>query len=198
MRCGSGGGRPFGHHRLSFRRDGDRLTVDIEIALEVRIAFVTAYRYRHRNTEIWRDGRLVSLDSRTDDDGRQHRVTARSAPEGLVVDGIDGRIVAPADIIPTSYWNKAIVDQTTVLDTQHGRLVDVTIRPRGTETVTAAGQSITTERYAVTGGADLDLWYSQAGQWVRMAFTARGSDIEYVLDRGTGPGASATLVAAAR
>ena len=44
---------PMGYHRLRFKRDGDRLIMEKEISLEVTLAFVTAYRYRHRNREVW-------------------------------------------------------------------------------------------------------------------------------------------------
>ena len=42
-------GSPIGHHTLRFRRDGERLTVDIDILLEVKLAFITLYRYHHTN-----------------------------------------------------------------------------------------------------------------------------------------------------
>lgn len=37
-------GSEIGYHVLSFRQDGERLTVDIDIELRVRLAFVTLYR----------------------------------------------------------------------------------------------------------------------------------------------------------
>jgi hypothetical protein len=97
----------IGRHEVAFRREGEELHVEVAIDLEVKLAFVTVFTYRHRNHEVWREGRLVSLESVTDDDGKQYNLTGRATPEGFRVEGWAGSYLAPAGIIPTSYWNPA-------------------------------------------------------------------------------------------
>ena len=89
--------RRSGTTRLRFSRDGERLTVDIDILLEVKLAFITLYRYRHTNRELWEAGRLLSFASRTDDNGTAHRVAARRAGEVILVESDQGRVEAPGD-----------------------------------------------------------------------------------------------------
>ena len=177
-------GDELGTHVVSFSQAGNRLIVDVAIDLEVRFAFITAFRYRHRNREVWEDGRLIAMDSETDDDGEQYRVSARAEPEGLVVDGSRGRFTAPADVIPTSYWNREIVEQSSVLDTQKGRMRDIAVRPGGLEQVAADGRTIPARRYTFSGDLELAAWYSETGQWVKLAFMARGAEVDYELDNG--------------
>ena len=98
-------GSRIGEHRLSFRSDGDRLVVDIDIDLQVKFGFVTLFRYSHHNTEVWEGNRLVSLDSETYDDGSQYNLTVREADGALQVDGFSGRFEVPADTLSSSYWN---------------------------------------------------------------------------------------------
>ena len=73
-------GSPIGHHTLRFSRDGERLSVDIDILLEVKLAFITLYRYRHTNRELWEAGRLLEL--RQPDRRQRHRAPGRGAARG--------------------------------------------------------------------------------------------------------------------
>ena len=92
------------------------------------------YRYVHRNTEVWQGDRLVSLDTRTDDNGDSFTVSARRTAEGIEVEGAEGRVLAPADILPTSYWRGDTINQTRLLDTQRGVIRQVAFSRAGRET----------------------------------------------------------------
>jgi hypothetical protein len=96
-------GSPIGYHRLRFTRDGQRLSVEIDIALEVKLAFITLYRFRHSNRELWENGRLLSFSSRTDDNRTPHQVRVRRAGEVILVEGSKGVVEAPGDALPTTY-----------------------------------------------------------------------------------------------
>ena len=111
-------GRPMGHHEVRFERAGEDLTVEVDILLEVQIAFITVFRYRHQNREVWRDGKLLAIDTRTDDDGKDYWLRGRASTAGFQVEGSSGSFLAPADIMPTSYWNPETVKRRQMLDTQ--------------------------------------------------------------------------------
>ncbi len=128
---------------------------------------------------MWRDGRLIAIDTETDDDGEPFWLRGRAEQNGLRVKGSSGRFFAPADIMPTSYWNPDILARTRLLDTQRGRLIDVSIAPLGRETVTMAGRSAEARRYRMTGDLVLDLWYTAEGEWAKTAFEARGAQVSY-------------------
>ncbi len=174
------GGDSIGHHRVAFRREGEDLHVEIDIELEVKLAFLTLFSYSHRNHEVWNGGQLKSLESRTDDNGTIHQVTGSRMAAGFLVQNGKKEFVAPAGILPTSYWNPATVDQKVLLDTQSGRLVEVDIRPLGREPLPIDGASLPVQKYAVTGDLTMDLWYSALGEWSKIAFSARGADVEYL------------------
>ncbi len=169
----------IGRHVIGFRRDGGDLLVDIGIALDVKFAFLTLYRYRHRNRERWRDGRLISLSSETDDDGTAHWVRAEAAGNSLRVDSGEGSFTAPAETLPTSYWNPRTIVQRQLLDSQHGRLLSVEVRPGGKEDVMLPVGAKTARQYRMAGDLRLDLWYGPRGEWLKLAFEAKGSEIEY-------------------
>ncbi len=173
-------GSQIGHHKIAFERVGDELHVDVEVDLKVSLAFITLFSYEHRAKEVWRDGRLISLETQTNDDGEEFRVTARSTPEGLMVEGADGRFLAPAEILPTTYWHPDTVDQEFLLDTQHGRLLSVSATPKGTDVIEAASEQLPAKRFAMEGDVEADLWYDPSGDWMKIAFSVRGSEIDYI------------------
>lgn len=169
-------GATIGRHEVGIRRNGARTEVDIAIDITVRLAFIPVFSYRHRNHEVWQDDRLVALDSETDDDGERLAVTARRLPEGLRVVGAEGSFLAPPDILPTSYWDARTVQQTRLLDSQHGRLLNVQPAFVGADLLSGG---VPARRYRLTGDLDLDLWYSGAGEWLKIAFQARGAEVTY-------------------
>lgn len=175
-------GDQIGWHRLRFFEQDDRLVVEIEIELEVRFLLFPVYRYQHTNREVWRGDRLLALESRTDDNGTRHRVSALAEGNRLLVDGTAGPFELPPDTLPTSYWHQATVERGEWLDTQSGRLVRSTVVPQGPEPITARGREVQAERYTLSGDLDCDLWYHEAS-WAKLRFAAAdGSTIDYLLE----------------
>ena len=179
----------LGYHQVRFSRSGGQLTVDTEIMLRVRLGFITVFRYTHENREIWMDGRLMFMESRTDDDGDRFQVSARATDEGLRVTGSGGDYIAPAGTIPGSYWNIDMLDRPEVLHTQRGELTPIDTRFLGRQTISAGPRRIAARHHRIIGPTlEIDVWYSDADQWVKLAVDIRGSRLEYDLQPG-GPGA---------
>ncbi len=179
------GGKTIGRHEITFREIGDETHVDIDIALAVKIGFLTVFRYQHRNREVWRGGQLVSVSTDTDDNGKAFEVRAKSQADGLYTKTLADEQVLPSSAIPTSYWNPAIIENRQWLDTQRGIMLDVEVQQTGLEPVALAdGRSVEAERYEVTGDLNITVWYTPQGEWVKLAFPARGADIEYVMTQG--------------
>lgn len=161
-------GTPIGTHRVEVDASGDDVKVHVIIALDVGFGPIPLYRYRHDSREIWREGRLIQLDSRTDDDGDMLTLSVRSVPGGLLVDGSKGSFTAPADTVPTSYWNSVLAADRPLLDSQIGRLLDVVRVPLGPG------------RWRLEGELNLDIAYTPQGRWTGLSFRHKGADFVYV------------------
>ncbi len=173
-------GKPIGTHTIAFKPNGDALQVDIDIRLDVKFLMFNAYSYRHRNQELWRDGRLVQIETKTDDDGESFFVEGRANGKGFEVNGSGGDAVAPADIIPTSYWDPAIVKQDKLLNTQTGELMEVSVEPGDETEIVVGDKTVDARHYVMSGDLDLELWYDPAGTLKRIRFEASdGSTIDY-------------------
>lgn len=179
-------GKSFGSAQFSFAEDGEDLLVTTAIDLRVKVGFVTAFRYRHNTVERWRDGQVQSLTATTLKDGDDLFVTITRTADGLMIEGTNYTGPAPGDLLLTSWWHAGVVDQTQLINTETGAIIDIEVEPLGEETVTANGTPIAAQCHQLSASMSLKLCYDEGDRWVKTAFSARNSDIEYVLISGDG------------
>jgi len=153
-------GNPIGVVMERFQVEGDTLRVDVFIEFAVKLAFITVYRYEHRSREIWKGGRLVRIDTVTNDDGDAQAVNGAADGDRFKATGIFGPVEAPANILPSSYWHPDFVDQTRMLDSQKGRIMEFAITDEGSQQIEVQNaRQVAATRYAMRGDVDLDFWY---------------------------------------
>jgi uncharacterized protein DUF6134 len=93
-----------GHHRISFRGEGDRLIVHSDLKIEVEALSFTVYRYQQTREEVWRNGKLVALAASADDDGTPHDIKGAAAPNGaLRMSSGQDQWTLPPESVPASY-----------------------------------------------------------------------------------------------
>lgn len=182
-------GEQIGTHKIGFHAKDDRLQVEVSAALKVEMLFVTVYRYKHQSTELWSGDRMVAFESATRQNGKEWVVDAHVAGDDkLMVKANDQQRVLPDTLPPTSYWSPDMMATSRWFNTQYGSPIDVNIAPRGVEQVQSVGASVAAHRYKITGviaetgkPVDLDLWYGESGELVKMQFVAAadGSLIEF-------------------
>jgi len=175
-------GDPVGRHVVNISRQGDATDVDIKTNVAVTMAFITVYRFEHAGREHWVGKQLVSLKTKTNDNGTYHDLAVSTQGDHLAI-GVDGkRLTAPAQIIPASLWYSGMLTQTSLLNTLDGRQMAVSIRDDGMEAVKAHGHRTDAHHYSLTGGLDRELWFDANNTLVRVAFAADdGSHIVYEL-----------------
>ncbi len=176
---------PIGEHRLTAEQTAGGLRVAIDTDIRVRVLGVTAYRYRHESREDWADGQdgltLVGLRSRTDDNGSDFRVEGEAEGADFRVEGSEGPVVAPADVVPASYWNPLVLRRRRLLNTKRGTLFEASAEPRGEETIESGGQRVRTHRAFIAGDPAVHLWFDDEQRVRRLAFESRGEFIDYRL-----------------
>lgn len=100
-------GKEIGTHQVRLTGNAAKLSVQTEIALQVKLAGFTVFRLRHDITEEWQGERLLRLTSRHDRNGTV--TEARVIAEGnlLVSQGPEGAQRLPANAAPLTWWNAA-------------------------------------------------------------------------------------------
>ena len=176
-------GKAFGSHAVTFANAADgSLTATTKVSLKAGLGPVTVFRYQLDATEKWLNGKLVAVTGKLNDDGKKGTVSATRKGDALNVDSTIFNGVAPAGTIPASHWNYAQTQTTKLISTGNGEIINVKVVPKGRETIRAGNKTIEANRYFLDSALDVDLWYDDEGRWVKLAFEARGQQIEYVLD----------------
>ena len=113
-------GKPIGSHTFELQHDGSKQVLTTEASFDVKFLFITAFRYRHQNTEIWSNGCLSSIDASTDSNGQQFDVRGEIGNGRFDVIGAEGSMTLPGCVQTFAYWNPAILESQRLLNSQTG------------------------------------------------------------------------------
>ena len=177
-------GKPVGQHNVDLTSNGGTLEYRSETRLQVKILFVTVFRYLHIDAESWRDDCLTSIESRTDNDGKDEFVRGSRTENGFNLTTQRGSNVVESSCVMTfAYWNPRLLRATRLMNAQTGEYVPVRIERRGPDQVQVKGNLVAAEHYAIVGDKlNIELWYAADGRWIALATTTeRGGRLQYVL-----------------
>ncbi len=174
-------GSEIGAHSIAFQSAGDRLTVRSAIRLQVKVAFITAFRYEHDGEEIWENGRIVSLRTRTDDDGPKYEVTGAPDGTGFRVVGPGGPYVCRAGMLTSgAVWHPDYVRQSAIINVEQGGEMGLSSRKLAEEPVASAGGQVMAQKYRmVTPQCGGFVWYDSAMRWLRADVEIKGEKLKY-------------------
>lgn len=168
-------GKTIGHYRLRFDQQADRLQVDIEMQLQIRVLALFNYHFEYAAQELWSaDGQLQKLNVRIDDDGALtlHRIERQNdrlcRVEAAVCEPLGQRLLT------SNHWHPQLPLQQQLLNTLTGEVSELNVTELGRETVQLGNEVIVATHYQL--GGDLDdthSWYDQNGRWLGMEFSAR-------------------------
>jgi len=172
-------GKEAGFSRMSIKQQNDgSFIMTVQASVELKIFFT--YRFMLDSTEYWKDGRLVHMKSKVNDNGKQDEVTAAAQNDHIVIrKNKSPDFTVPADSWVTSFWkladakyhNKNIpVLESYTAETYNGQLQYV-----GTEQLPVGSQSLPCYHFRISGGAyPIDLWFDQYYLLVREEFNKSG------------------------
>ena len=174
-------GSKFGTHIVSFSQSGDTLTVDSDVELKVTLGPLTLFHYVHDVTERYSAGRLVSVAARTKRDGKWKQLAVSAAEAGFSVAGAAFKGILTGVVIPSTHWNIAEMKQPAMFSTETGAMLPIIVTDMGLEQVKVGEGMIEARRYLVKSEITASFWYDASGRWVKCAFEAQGSKVDYVL-----------------
>jgi len=154
----------------------------------VKFLFFNAYSYRHDNVERWQGQCLNSIDAVTDDNGDQYDVSGKTDNDAFVVSTIENEDPQEQSrylpcIKTFAYWDRAFLEEKSLLNSQTGEMIDVDSEFIGEETLKYAGNKVIAKRYRLNGkDLQIDLWYSDDDHWLALeSLTENGHVIRYAL-----------------
>ena len=176
-------GTPIGVHTVTFRQDGERLVVTTRIDIAVKVLMFTAFYLKHEAEEIWQAGRLLAVQSTTDDNGTRLQVSGSAVEGGFRVIGEDGPFLAPAHLLTSNMlWDTRMLREDRLIDVQYGGVIGLAVKPLGQALVdTPHGQVLANSHHLITPHYAGTLFHDESGRWVKGLIEAKGEIIEYAL-----------------
>lgn len=160
-------GTKVGEHQVVFTGDDSARTATTNVAMTVKIGPVPVYKYKHQAIEKWADGKWVSAEATTDDNGKMKKVSAKAMGTYVQISGPAGAVRGPADAVPLSHWNQGNFGKP-LFNQQEGKLLKVKCIQVG------AGH------WTIRGETEIDDFYDGSGNWAALKGKLDdGSSMEY-------------------
>ena len=194
--------RAVGQQRYEMLRTAAGTRIEIRAAFEVKFLLLTAFAYDHHAVELWRDGCLQTIDTKTDSNGERFEVSGRTRGASFVVETKDGERTLDSCVASFAYWDKHVLLQRRhLLNAQTGEYLPVRIESAGRDRIALGDREVDVERYVITGeGVDITVAYAAEGSdWLALEGRLEGgrilryrrNDVEpgpRLTDVGRGPG----------
>ena len=120
----------------TFKKEDDKLQIRTILDIKVKIFLITAYKFFQDTTETWIEGEFVKIEGYTDfEDEREYYIKGNDSDENFIASGMDGELVLSNKILPLNYWNKKILEEKEVFDTQKGIVRKITVHGKDAEIV---------------------------------------------------------------
>ena len=162
--------KEIGYHNFSLSHDGDKQWLETEAKFDVKVLFLTAFRYRHESTEVWEEGCLKTVNAATNNNGERLTVRGQRNAGVLSVTGKSGLLRLDDCVQSFAYWNPTVLEAKRLLNTQTGDYEEVHVRFDGTDTVTVGDRTVEAERYLLHAKeGTITLWYtSDDKRWLAL------------------------------
>ena len=139
----------------TFKKEGDKLEIRTILDIKVKVLLFTAYKFFQDTTETWVNGEFVKIKGYTDfEDEREYYIKGNDSDENFIASGMDGELVLSNKILPLNYWNKKILEEEEIFDTQKGIVRKITVQKLENETINMNNKKIETEKYTMNASTN--------------------------------------------
>lgn len=182
-------GKRAGTYRMKIGCSADG-TFTMEGQADIATSYLLIkYKYTYQGIEVWKNGRLVRLQSNANDNGKHYDVLASAEGDELRVrvNGKDGK--TRPDVWTTTYWRLpealSASQAVALLDCDTGKELQGNVQLVGTQPLAVAGQTQPCAHYQIrgAGGLHVDVWYDAQKRLVRQDALDDGHQVVLELTR---------------
>ena len=138
----------IGNLTTKFIEDKENLILHSVLEINVKILFIPAYKFFQETKETWHNKNFISIDGFTDfEDDREYKIKGEDTEGFFRVTGMDGLLELNEDIIPLNYWNKDILKEKELFDTQKGIVRNISVKKLKDEKIKINQSKLLTEKY---------------------------------------------------
>ena len=138
----------IGNLTSKFIKDDENIVIHSVLDINIKILFIPAYKFFQETKETWRNGEFISIDGFTDfEDDREYKIDGKDEDGVFRVTGMDGLLELDEKIIPLNYWNKNILEEKELFDTQKGIVRKITVKKLKDEEIKFNNSKLLSEKY---------------------------------------------------
>ncbi len=138
----------IGNLTTKFKVNEEAIILHSVLNIEVKILFIPAYKFFQETTETWIGNNFISIDGFTNfEDDREYKIDGKDEDGFFRVTGMDGLLELDEKIIPLNYWNKKMLKEKEVFDTQKGIVRKIEVEKLKDEEININNIQINAEKY---------------------------------------------------
>ena len=174
----------IGKHIFSFNRSSNQIEVDSKINFEIKKLGITLYTYDVVGKEVYKDGRLVKFNSKTDQNGKAKYVNLNLENDEYIIDGSSYKGKAPESYLLGTWWNHGIVKAEAQISAVSGRIIKQKVTFLGKEKLKIGEKTYDTLHFNFSSmdkkldkdkKLNTDVWYDEKSlNWVKATFSKSG------------------------
>jgi hypothetical protein len=174
----------IGKHIFSFKRSDEQLAVESEINFKIKKFGIVLYKYHVKGTEIYKEGKLIKFNSKTNQNGKEKYVNMELENGQHIIDGSSYQGKAPIDYLLGTWWNHRIVKAKAQISAVSGRIIKQKVAFLGKETIKIYDKSYKTLHFNFSSTdkklskkkkLNTDVWYDEKTlNWVKASFNKKG------------------------
>lgn len=170
----------IGSIETNFSEQDNDLIIETTVDIKIKVLFFPAYKFFQQYKEIWRNREFIEFEGYTDfEDEREYFINGKDSDDKFIATGMDGEIITEKNIIPLNYWNKNILNQDYIFDTQKGIVRKITTQELGKEKIKINNTELLADKYLLDASKNskdkgpfpqYTIWYSKDGELLKFQF----------------------------
>ena len=175
----------IGEHIFSFAKSNEQISIESEINFIIKKFGIVLYKYHVKGKEVYKDGKLIKFNSRTDQNGKEKYVNLELENGEFIINGSSFKGKTPTNYFLGTWWNHSIVESEAQISAVSGRIINQKVTFLGKETIKIGNKNYKTLHFNFSStdkklekGKKLntDVWYEEKTlNWVKAAFKKTGN-----------------------
>ena len=175
----------IGEHIFSFAKSDEQISIESEINFIIKKFGIVLYKYHVKGKEVYKDGKLIKFNSRTDQNGKEKYVNLELENDEFIINGSSFKGKTPTNYLLGTWWNHSIVEAEAQISAVSGRIINQKVTFLGKETIKIGNKNYKTLHFNFSSTdkklkkdkkLNTDVWYEEKTlNWVKAAFKKKGN-----------------------
>ena len=175
----------IGEHIFSFAKSDEQISIESEINFIIKKLGIVLYKYHVKGKEVYKDGKLIKFNSRTDQNGKEKYVNLELENDEFIINGSSFKGKTPTNYLLGTWWNHSIVEAEAQISAVSGRIINQKVTFLGKETIKIGNKNYKTLHFNFSSTdkklkkdkkLNTDVWYEEKTlNWVKATFKKKGN-----------------------